>query len=232
MVRGGSLATPDGTAVRADLVLEGTDRGLILRAVTTGDGWVTKDTIDATGLYVHSANAFDRAVARIGRPALYVLRRGPGPGDPAVGIIGETGWRPISENHPPGPQDERVGCYTMERDPWGDPMGITDSPNAVWVPDGLRLYWQYLWHPGRERLLVATDLEGRIGGSTAVPAWWPLPGDSLRVAFLEGVGGGVIFELAEDGRGYVGEAEVRGDRYPGPAARAGVRLTRVDCPGA
>jgi len=134
-----------------------------------------------------------------------------------------------AQNHPPGPVDERVGCYDLERGKWSDSRFVWDpSRSPVWFPDHLRLHWQYQWRFGAGRYLVATDFAGKVTNTRV--SWWrwrPVGTDSLVVDFGMSVED-TAFRGAAQGRDYMGKLSVRwdvGDRIWAPA-----RLHRVECP--
>lgn len=240
LVRGGTIILPGQAPERADLVLASSPDGWVVQGrEPAGRGaLLAPDTLDATGLFLHSADAFNlQNLARVGRAPWIVVRTGPSPGSPALWLLGPIQVRAVSpeENHPPGPVDDRVGCYTMERGPW-DNERLAAGLGSVWVPDDLRLHWQYGWHHGRETLLVATDLLGRIHGErTAYAAWAPLPADSLRVGFGTAFAVAML-RLGRVGDGWSGQAVLVGDAVDlsrpreEQRATAPVRLVRVACP--
>lgn len=225
VVHGGVLVRPGQSMLMADLALDSTDHGLVLRKVAKRGEIVAQDTIDASGMYVHSSHAFNRSLPALNEVAMYVLRTGASPGDSAVGRIGPRGWEPISENHPPGPVDERVGCYAVNRAAWDDP----ETGGSRWVPNTLRLHWQYMWLLAREKSLVATDIGGHVGQDIVYYGWSRGAADSLRVDFHEKYVG-VSLRLAKDGRDYVGVMTAGGDTSRGRTARSRVRLSRINCP--
>jgi hypothetical protein len=88
VVRGGRVVIPGMEPYRADVAVEYADAlsregG---RIVEVGDlaGLVARDTVDATGLFLHPAPGVGPAP---GAPAAFTLRRGPGAGSPAVWVM-------------------------------------------------------------------------------------------------------------------------------------------------
>jgi hypothetical protein len=217
---------------RVDLLLDrGEDGDSFIRLAAPGR-FAPADTIDGTGLYVHSANPYVPSAPTVRFPGyrMHVVRTGPSPGDPAEWIVHWHEWRRVhpDDNHPPGPVDARVGCYHVEREEWSDPEAVTGQPN-LWFPDDIRLHWQYHWPYGPPKYLVATDLAGEIGGPTITWYSWMAPsGDSLQVGF----GGpfvGTSFRGVRADNGYVGEASAA-IHHQGVVARARTRLVKVACP--
>jgi hypothetical protein len=233
LIEGGTLVAPGHDTARASIVVERGSGGFLIREIDSRPTFAPTDTVDATGLFIHSAHAFSLgAGVQAGSPAMLVFRKGVSPGDTAVGLLGPaSGWRAIeqTENHPPGPMDERAGCYLVERGPWNDSTAASMLQRTV-VPRDIRLHWQYLWHVGREQLLVATDADGRIPGTdTSFFGWAPLTVDSLRISFVADWQG-TTFNVTRVGQDLVGEVRKSGHTDPGPQAIANVRLQRIDCP--
>lgn len=238
LLRGGVVVGRDRQNERLDLLLERRNNLLVLTAAAARTELEAPDTLSISGLYVHSANQFDATVDTTPslRPnalsvATYVVREGPGVGTPAKWLIGPYEVQPIepAENHPSGPVDDRVGCYSLERGEWSDPEFEWDPHRGhLWFPDTVRLHWQYQWPYGVEPYLVATDIFGRVEGEqTAYYRWSPVSGDSLRVTFGDGYGGTVFRGTAKD-RDHEGELSVW--NHQGFSVRAPARLRRLECP--
>jgi hypothetical protein len=118
----------------------------------------------------------------------------------------------------------------VERGDGQDPdRAVSATLDNWWIPDSLRLHWQYHWPYGRDRFLVATDGAGRLGSGIVRFSWRPLPGDSLRVWFGARYEAAVFLLERADG-GYQGEVRIVTDA--GGVTRAPVRLTRRECDGA
>ena len=234
VVYGATMVIRGGDTVNSDVLIEREGGRLVVRDISPGGVSQARDTIHIAGAYLHSANAFDQRQPRVGSHAMYVVRQGPSPGSVALGLIGARSsepWRPLhpTENHPPGPPDERVGCYGIERGQWSDSTAVLSlRRGARAVPADVRLHWQYLWHVGREDLLVATDIMGYVPGEfTNMFAWWPR-GDSVEIGFSTGFES-ASFRLVSEGDDLVGLVRLGGDTYPGPRAEAPVRLRRRVC---
>jgi len=232
LVKDGVLAMRGRDTARASIVLQRSDRWLRVMEIAPETRIVTTDTIDASGLFVHSANGFDQKAPRPGGVALLVLRAGPSPGDPAVGLIGGSpAWRPIrpAENHPNAPPDPRAGCYAVERGEWNDPAAAT-KPAWVPVPPDIRLHWQYAWLFGRENELVATDARGAVPGSeTDIFVWTRESPEALRIVFSTGYVA-TSFRLRSDGTNLVGTVTRSTDNLGEPVVTAPVVLRRIECP--
>lgn len=237
LLSGGVVVRRGRPNERLDLLLERQQGFLVLTAAAEKAPIEAPDTLDIRGLYVHSANHFRATVDTTPslRPgalsiAMYVVREGAGVGTPAKWLIGPYEVQPIEpvKNHPPGPIDERVGCYTLERGEWSDSKFEWDPRRMpLWFPDTVRLHWQYHWPHGPEPYLVASDISGRIGGQRITYyGWSPIPPDSLRVTFWGGYMGTTFRGAAKDGD-FDGELKVATDG--GLSLRAPAQLRRVEC---
>jgi hypothetical protein len=237
----GSLLIQNGT-----LALLGQDTAVTaIVIVNVGGGWrirefasepsvTTSDTVDASGLFIHSASAYERAFPmKEGSPAILVARTGPSVGDQAVALIGNSAgepWQPVSleENRPLGPQDPAVGCYSVDPGPWDNPTYAGSHPPEL-VPGDIRLHWQFAWHLGRERALVATDGTGHIPGPRTVVYYWRrTAADSVRITFGTRTHF-AYFYVAAAGADLDGEVTRFGHNLPTPTATASVRLRRYAC---
>lgn len=238
LVRGGVVVRRDRPNERLDLLLERHEGFLVLTAAAADTQLEAPDTLEIGGLYIHSANPFEATVdttpsLRAGTLsiAMYVVREGAGVGTPARWLIGPYEVQPIGseENHPPGPVDERVGCYFLERGEWSDPEFEWDPRRMpLWFPDTVRLHWQYQWSHGPGRYLVATDVSGRITDyRITLHSWSPIPPDSVRVGFWVWYMGTTFRGAAKDGD-FGGELAVLADG--GLSVRAPAQLRRVECP--
>ena len=234
LVRGGSVVRRGGPKERLDLLLERHQQFLVLAAAAEPGQLEAGDTLDVSGLYIHSTNAIHPRVettpSREPRSsiAMYVVRTGVGPGSTAKWLIGPSRVQAVepAENHPARLQDERVGCYTVERGSWSDPSFELDMP--LWFPDTLRLHWQLHWPIGPSPYLVATDIDGRVQGETTTYyKWSPVGEDSVRVAFGPWWGG-TSFQGAATARDYAGDLTVW--HHQGLSVRAPARLRRFQCP--
>jgi len=231
IVFGGTIVRSDSDTVRADIAFERRGQRLVLSRLAPQLNISTRDSIDARGAYLHPA--LDRSFPiRVGDTEGLVIRQTWSLGSPVLGLIGfrEREWRPIlpSENSPTGPVDPRVGCYNTEIGEWDDPA-VGSSYSRGMMPAGIRLHWQYLWQPGRDSVLVATDLAGQMPSERVrIPVWYARP-DSITVVFSHGFGG-VSFRVRDEGADLVGVVQTGGDRHPGPTAAAPARLRRVSCP--
>jgi hypothetical protein len=209
--------------------------GWEIRELTTAPSVATTDTIDASGLFIHTASPFERAQpTTVGSPPYLVARTGPGVGDPAVALIGVPGgapWQPVSleDNYPAGPPDPHVGCYAVEVGPWDNPRIASTHPPEL-LPPVIRLHWQHAWHVGgRERALVATDGDGRIPGRETTAYYWRrTAADSIRITFGTSFRG-TSYRLTAKDADLTGEVRRSGDTVPGPTATASVRLRRRTC---
>jgi hypothetical protein len=232
LLQGGMLVHPAITPWKSDILLRRGPHGFVVARVDTALRVDDVQRVDLSGLYIHSANAFSaRPATRVGEIAMYVIRDGPSPGDAAVMLLTSRTWRSVdpAENYPAGPKDERVGCYTVERGDWDSPRDA-DGIGGSLVPASMRLHRQYLHHVGREHVLAATDLNGKLpDGRIAYYGWFALPGDSLRVTFSSGFVV-AMFSLGREGNGYSGTVRLANDTEPGLRSRASVRLQRVICP--
>ena len=232
LVKDGVLALRGRDTARASIVLQRSERWLRVMEIAPEPRTVTTDTIDASNLFVHSASAFDQKAPNVGGFALLVLRTGPSAGDPAVGLIGGSpAWRPIrpAENYPEMPPDPRAGCYAVERGEWDDPA-IAAEPWWVPVPRDIRLHWQYAWHFGREKELIATDARGAVPGSeTDMFVWTRESPEALRIVFSTGYVA-TSFRLRSDGANLVGTVTRSTDDAGGPVVTAPVVLRRIECP--
>lgn len=238
LVTGGVVVRRGRPNERLDLLLERHEGFLVLTAAADSTRIRASDTFDIGGLYLHSANHFRAMVdttpsLRAGALsiAMYVVREGAGVGTPAKWLIGPETVQPIdpAQNHPTGPVDERVGCYSVERGDWNDPEFEWDPGSMpLWFPDTLRLHWQYHWPHGPEPYLVASDVSGNIRDPRITYyGWSPIPPDSVRVGF--GVWYmGTTFRGSAKGRDFVGELEVLADG--GASVQAPAMLHRVQCP--
>ena len=97
LVMGGQLVLPGQPPLRADLAINYDDAvartGGHLRDVGDLSGAVGLDTLDATGLFLHPAaialtTTGGQVWLRIGAPAQFDVRRGPGSASPLVRRIG------------------------------------------------------------------------------------------------------------------------------------------------
>ncbi len=255
LIQGGVAVRREAPDEAVDILLEHGDDFLLLRGAVEPGGYETTDTLDAAGLFIHSANPF-LAEARLApspnpvdrTSAMYVLRTGASPASPARWLVGPYGWRRVeaAENHPAGPVDGRAGCYALTTGEWGEP-GFVLNRTGAWFPDSLRLTWQYQWPYGTSPFLVATDGRGRVRGKRITYYGWKTPApDSLEVMFSTG------FQMAwflgtraadtesagrrtgaaphRDG----GSADFTGELAyltdGGTDIRATARLTRIPCP--
>lgn len=227
MVRPGSSRSH-----RLDLLLHRREGALTL-AATGLDGILTaSDTLDVSGLFIHSTHVIEREPNTTPGPrafAMYVVRTGPSPGTPAAWLIDPHGVTEVeaADNHPPGPVDERVGCYSVERGEWSD--GRDRSRPPFWFPSRLRLHWQYHWAYGRGPYLVATHARGHVAETIHIYRWEAPAPDSLALMF-GARWAYTAFRGAADGRDYAGELIVRGHADLHPAPRAPARLLRAECP--
>ncbi|MEJ2215914.1 MAG: hypothetical protein P8099_04800 [Gemmatimonadota bacterium] len=236
-VRGGTVVRRDAPDETLDLLLLRERGDLVFGTVPVPGQYAVTDTLDASGLYIHTTNPFETTVRTTPihnrhnlAIAMYVLRTGHSPGTPAKWLVGPSDWRRVepAENHPPGPVDRRVGCYVVERGAWSDPDFRFDEDRTLWFPDSLWLHWQYHWPAGPPKYLVATDIQGRVRGPRIARYAWAGPADdSLRVVFGTGFVA-TIFRGAQAGDDYVGEIAVDSDT--GRLARAPTRLRRTPCP--
>jgi hypothetical protein len=218
---------------RASILFE-RDRGFRIREIGPTISTPATDMLDGSGLYLHSANTFDQgADLDVGTAPMLVLRHGISAGSPAFGLLmadEENGLRRIApeENHPPGDVPAAVGCYAVERGDWDDPVAGRSLAVAP-VPEDIRLHWQYAWHLGRERVLVATRADGAVpGAQTNYFGWRQGAGDTIRVWFGTGFVG-ATFTVVPRGDTLTGEVLRRGDTMPGPRARAAVVMRRIAC---
>jgi hypothetical protein len=237
LLSGGVVVRRGRPNERLDLLLERHQGFLVLTAAAENMQLEAADTLDIGGLYVHSANHFKATVdttpsLRAGALsiAMYVAREGPGVGSPAKWLIGPYEIERVepSENHPAGPADERVGCYSVERGEWSDPEFQWDpSKMPLWFPDTVQLHWQYQWPNGPEPYLVATDASGQIRDERITYfGWSPMPSDSVRVTF--GVWYmGTSFRGAPTDSGFEGGLSVLADG--GLSVEAPARLRPVKC---
>jgi hypothetical protein len=217
------------------IVLRRGDRDL-LHIVELGSAALTQgsDTLDASGLFVHSGSAFTPpGEVKAGQPALLLLRSGPSPADSIVMSIGYSGPSPFrlfarSDNRPEGDPHPAVGCYHVDRSAWNDPGAAASLPRVV-VPETVQLHWQYAGLLGREQLLVATDGEGRIPGEHTVYYFWR-PGTADSVTLVFGTGHQqASFRLVQQGADLTGVVRKSNDTSPGPRADASVTFRRSRC---
>lgn len=240
LIRGGSAAGRNGPDERFDIVLENEEDRLFVVAAGQDTTLTALDTVDISGLYLHSMDPFNALVeARRTRRSsarsspMYIVRKGASAGTTAMWLISPDEIRRLgpADNRPSGPKNESVGCYSVTRDDWSDPEFNWDRM-SVWFPDTVRLHWAYDWRwtsrPPQPHL-IATDGSGQIRDpAITVYAWSPSEPDSVRVTF------GVwymltIFRGAVSDGGFKGELSVLAD--DNFSVRAPARLERVECPG-
>jgi hypothetical protein len=235
-VLGAVLVRPGHPDTAVDLVLGRDDSGYLVVRDPAADAAAAVDTIDAAGLYIHSAKPFVPLLGvRAGEGAWFTVRTGRSAGSPAVWRILPDRWGPVepAENRPPGPLDPAVGCYMVELGEWADPdLLVSYGFNRIWVPHDLRLHWQYGLREGREEELVMTDLRGDVlGRHTVGHTWRSLPGDSLGIWVWNDLGHHFLRILVgQNGDDRQGHARVYTHSSGGPETEASVRLRRVACP--
>lgn len=236
MIRGAVVMGSGAGDQPLDLLLGGGEHGeLAFLAIAEPGEHAVGDTLDASGLYVHSASAFEREVHTVlrrrgSRSAMYVLRAGRSPGSEAKWLVLPDGVKPLEaqDNYPPGPISDAVGCFTVQRGQWEEPDALQGVLWA-WVPDDLRLHWQYHWAYGRGKHLVATGASGEVPSHVVLYRWSSLPADSLKVVFGWNHEG-TTFMVRREGDDYVGNVRIWTDAGGGTGAP--VRLDRRPCPAA
>lgn len=229
VIAGGTLAIAGHPAEVRDIFLSNGSRGLVVDSITPA-GPAARDTLHAAGLFVHGGNAvYVQGSLRPGRMPWLILRTGPSQGDPAVvTVYADVRHLRPDENHPPGPVDERVGCYDIVRENWDNPE-IAAGFVGLHVPDGVELHWQYLLHLALESVLVATNLDGELPGWRIARGGWTVESDdSMRISFTTGYES-VIMTLGRDSSNWVGTVRLTGDTNPGPRAEAPIELRRSTC---
>jgi hypothetical protein len=235
LIQNATLALMGQDTVVTQILVERTDQSWRIAELARESGAAPSDTIDASGLFIHSASPFERMnPSGVGTAAILVARTGPSVGDPAVALIGATGaelWKPVSlaDNRPPEPRDPVVGCYRIELGSWDNPTYAEAQP-PEFVPTTLQLHWQHAWHlGGREKTLVATDGAGHIPGpATTTYYWGRAASDTVWITF-GALHQGARFHLTEEGADLAGTVLRHGDTLPGPTATAQVRLRRYSC---
>ena len=213
-----------------DVFLTHRSRGLVVDSIVQPRGAPARDTLDASGLFIHGGNAmYIEESLRSGRMPWLVLRTGPSQGDPALfTVYSEVRHLRPDENHPSGPVDERVGCYSVLRGDWDDPETAAGFV-GLHVPDGVELHWQYLLHLGIDSVLVATDLDGELPGARIARGGWTMEGpDSLGIYFTNGYES-VIMALGRDSSNWVGTVKLTGHTIPGPRTTGAVELRPSEC---
>ena len=232
LVQGGTLILPRADTVRASIVLERRESELRVLEIASETNYVTRDTLNVAGLYVHAADPLAGRV-RVGDPGVLVVRAGPSSASPVAALIGtgtHPGWRSVAptENAPSRAQDSHSGCYVAELLPWSD---SAVAERIGWVPPtNLRLHWQYLWLRGAERHLTVTDT---LGGSplpgAIVQSWLPIARDSISIDLTNGYSG-LHYRLARNAADLTGTLTTS-THTPGlPFARRAVHLRRRVCP--
>ena len=229
VVAGGILAIHGHSAQPRHIFLTNLSRGLVVDSITPRGG-PALDTLNAAGLFIHGGNPmYVQESLRPGRMPWLILRTGQSQGDPALyTIYSDVRDLPPDENHPPGPVDERVGCYNVVRAAWDDPESAAGFV-GLHVPAGVRLHWQYSLHLGLEKVLVATDLDGELPGSRIARGGWTIQSaDSLGIYFSTAYES-VIMTLGRDSSNWVGSVRLTGDTNPGPRAAARIELRPTTC---
>ncbi len=158
---------------------------------------------------------------------MYVIREGAGEASPARWRVDGREVQRIEpeESHPPGPVDDRVGCYALERGEWSDPSFDPTRYPRLWFPDTVRLSWQYHFPVGPDPYLVATNAAGRVeNAEITYYAWSPVAPDSVHVEFWD-PHMGTRFE----GRAMAGGFEGRLALYGVGGVEAPARLRSVEC---
>lgn len=233
LLKDGVLVVQGQDTTRVSIAIEEAPDGLVVREVAPRSTLAPTDTLDAAGLYVHSAHAYDRSEPRVGSPPLYTVRTGLSPGSPAAIVLSLSGppfWRSIElkDNYPPGPIDPAVGCYEVIRGPWRESIAVSQWRGPP-VPPDLRLHWQYKWHYGAEDVLVATDARGNVPGEgTHFFSWRRAPdGETVRIGFTAWYQTAVVFRVAHSADQLVGTIRLVADTVE--FASADVRLRPVAC---
>lgn len=231
LVGGGTLIVQGEPRRVLDVLLSKMNGRLVVEAIGDPGMFQAADTIDVSGLYVHTAHGLSaREPFRVGGYAMYVVRTGPSQGHSARMLISPSGKQrlELSANYPEGPVHEAVGCYSVERGPW-DPPATQPVQERLSVPEGVHLHWQYLLHLGREQSLAATDADGEVPASANYFGWAPAGGDSIHIDVGDG-GVMVSFRLVRDGDGYAGMVLHRSHVVDGsPVPQASTRLVPTSC---
>jgi beta-lactamase class A len=237
IIRGGNIVLPDGTTYTADIAIDG--------AAVGGPAWTqitdigdlreneARDTLDATGLYVHLADMAPApgvtAGPHPGQPPTLVLRRGIEPFSDAVWVVAGTAVHQLGspDNDPPGLAGPFAGCYRI------DPQGAADPPRSrtpprspagapegdrAWsaagepaLPERICLHWrQAVPLPGHPELLV-TAPSGNLPDPYLTGIWYAIPGGRTRI------------ELRGPDQGYILDVEPAGNDLAGTAHRYGRR---------
>jgi hypothetical protein len=232
LVAGGTVIVQGEPPAAVDILLSRTDRGLFVEAMVDPGSVQAPDTIDVSGLYVHTASGLSaRDPFQVGAHAMYVVRTGPSQGDAARMLISASEVRRLesSANYPEGPVHEAAGCYSVERGSW-DPLPDERALERVPVPESVHLHWQYMLHLGREQSLAATDGDGAVPVHANHFGWAPAGGDSIRIDLGDGQRG-VRFRLLRDGNGYTGTVAHLSHFVDGsPVPQAATRLEPTPCP--
>jgi len=205
LITGGTVIEQGEAPQLLDILFSRQDVGLVVEAVGDRGLFQAADTIDLSGLYLHTANTLSaRQPFGVGGHAMYVVRTGPSQGDAARMVILPSRIQLVesTSNYPEGPMHEAVGCYFVEHGPWDRPLG-QQAQERLSVPEAIQLHWQFLWHLGREDGLAATEGNGQVPANANIFAWRPAGGDSIRIDLSDGHVG-VTFLLLPDESGYAG----------------------------
>jgi beta-lactamase class A len=239
LIHGGSIVL-SGEPYRGDIAIDAPAVGgpAIVQAADIGDllGVEARDTIDATGLYLHP----ELEVARRGElqpgpgATSFVIRSGAAAASDAVWVVDGTSVRQFgpADNQPAGPPPPLVGCYRIEPGPWRGLGDYRSDSEHLRYPDTVRLHWRYAIDalPATAQRLLATDALGAMPLPYRSASWRPLEGGELDIRFSTGLAG-LELTVAPAGSDLAGTvrlyAGATGSGEPRPTAD--VRLRRVTC---
>jgi beta-lactamase class A len=240
IIRGGTIILAEGHAYRADIAIDA--------AAVGGPAWTqitdigdlrdneARDTLDASGLYVHLADVTPPTVGSLagpqpGMPPSLVLRRGTETfSDAAWVVIGSTVHQVgPADNEPAGTAGAVAGCYRVELSPTTAANRI--SSEDLQLPDGIRLHWRQVIPIRGQAELQVTDLAGALPAPFLGAIWYAARDDRLRIE-LRGLDAGYILTLSPDGNDLTGTVYRYGQSLPGvPAPGQPVTLRRTRCQG-
>lgn len=242
VIRGGTIVVPGFEPYRADIAVDVGERDDFTSprgVLEIGDlaETVARDTLDATGLFVHpSPDALrgrgrrdERARLTTGSASVFSIRRGAHPQSEPVWIVEGGVVQPVKREdaYPEGSPHAAVGCYDVEMGGWSTPNADTRylAPLAK-----LQLFWiKSVDMRDRGRLVARPVGDAKLAPFRHV-TWNVIDADSITVTLSTGFAGPTM-RLAREGDAWVGTARLQTDVvYPGKVDPvASVRFRRIAC---
>jgi beta-lactamase class A len=238
IIRHGTIVLP-GHSYRADIAIDASAVGgpAWTQVTDIGDlgGSEARDTLDATGLFVHLPELLPPAADGLsgpqpGQPPAFVIRRGEQPYSDAAWVVVGTDVHQVgpTDNEPAGTVAAMAGCYRVDVPRTAADAVLDDG--RLPMPGTLRLHPRQVIPLHGQPEMHVTDPAGNPITPFHAAVWYPLQGERIRVE-LRGVNAGYVLSLERQGLELAGTAHLYGYTLPGvPGPGQPVRLHPTPCP--